>query len=392
MGVRKRRPASTRFHAEGWHPALAAATGALGFAAMSVAVLAVLLRFSDSPFSASWAFPVFVTAIVTGGVAGLTLKNLNLSRAESRRSLNLMFDEQLRAGAQLLGGSSESEVIAGAQALGLLLRESPRHAQVCADLLCERLRAPHPSDVHLVDGDHVPTGAPEGLAEAAAEANRIRNALADAIARAIKSEGAPDHLESIAWRFEYARFGDRTRFEACTFGRESHFRRSTFNGDVSLAGSRFESDAQFAFVSAPQGLFLRGIRVGGRVVVENATIRNAAGENAWGIYLEGSEAAGVVIERCIVDGSIHLDTSHIEGDVRVLDSEATSFSFIDGRCDRWIDLDRLITSRYICVRNTAARKGVSVHGCSANDEIEVSGVTTLGEARVTESSAPSVLR
>lgn len=329
---------------------------------------------------------MFVTATAAGGAAGLTLKNLNLNRAESRRSLNLMFDEQLRTGAQLLGGGSESEVIAGAQALGLLLRESPRHAQVCADLLCARLRKPHSSDVDPADSDD------EKAQDRAsfAEANRIRNSLSDAIARAIRSEGAPEHLKSIAWRFEAARFGDRTRFEACTFGRESYFRRSTFGGDVSLAWSSFESDAQFSFVTAPRGLFLRGIQAGAQVVLQNVTLRNTAGESAWGVYLEGSNTAGIAIERCAIDGAIHLDASHVVGDVRVVDSESTSFSLIDGRCDRWLDLNRLHTSRYICVRNTEARKGVIVHGCSAGDEIEVSNVHTLGKVIVTESVAPSI--
>jgi len=392
MRITRHRSSDIPFHAEGWSPALAAVAGALGFGAIAALVLVSLLALADAKLGASWAFPVFVTSIGAGGAGGLTLKNLNLKRAESRRALNLMFDDQFRTGAQLLGGSTESEVIAGAQLLGVLLRESPRHAQACADLLCARLRMPNPSDRDAEERDDLWDQDPPGLRDSIAEAHRLRNSISDAISRAISADNAPSHLYAVRWQFDSARFGNRTRFEGCLFGSDTSFRGCSFPGEVSMTGSSFNGQLEFARINAALGLRLGGIRAEGSIVIADSSIVNPAHELAWGIYLENCFARGVTVERVLVDGPIHLDTAIVEGDVSVVDCESSTFSFIDGRCDRSILLSRVAASAYICIRNTLARKGVDVRNSTAAHEIEVSSVQTLGVVRIEDCKAPLITR
>ncbi len=368
---------------DGWHPVVAAGVGALGFGAIAVAVLLVLLSVDNPTVAPSWALPVFVTAIAAGGAAGLTMKNLNLKRAESRRGTNLMFDRQFETGAQLLGGESESELVAGSLLLSSLLRESPRHAQACADLLCTALRRHRKSDLSPEEIADMMPDLPKAYIHESTAANRARNAVAAAIKRAAAAKNAPSHLRGLRWDFEDAIFGDRPDLAGCVFGPGTVFKSTVFAGMVDLAGSALVGNCEFVDVSAPYGLHMPGITVEHTLHIIDCEVAGRS-EVGYGIYLEGATIGGVTVEGVRSRGSLHLDTAKIGGHLTVAASSFSSVCFIDGECDSSVSLVDVTTTDFICLRRVAVRKGVKLSRCHAGAELEVTSVATEGAVNVVD--------
>lgn len=383
MRGKRRKGQSSRFHVEGWHPAVAAGAGAFGFAAIAVTVLLALLWVDNPAADPSWALPVFVTAIAAGGAAGLTMKNLNLKRAESRRGANLMFDSQFETGARLLGGETESEIIAGSLLLSSLLRESPRHAQACADLLCASLRVRRITEMEDGQFEHVNAIGDEQFLRDLATTHRIRNAVTRAIANATAKGDAPAHLPGLSWEFADVSFGDHAELRGCVFGRGSYFKNATIWGSLDLTGSEFSGNLEIVGASAFGGVRAGGVGVGGELFIKDSRLGTNP-KALGGVYLEGARLRQVTIEDLSSSGPLHLDTSSVEGRLLVQGSTFSWVSFIDGSCLQSVLLEDVKVADYICVRRTRVSKGVLVKECTAGGEIEVTGVATLGSVDIVD--------
>lgn len=382
----RRKGQSSSFHVEGWHPALVAGLGVLAGWLVVSAAYYVLLRLTGSDIGAETGtvLAAFVTATVGGGAAGLTMKNLNLKRAESRRDTNLMFDGQFQTGAKLLGGDTESEVIAGSLLLGSLLRESPRHAQACADLLCAALRKRRRTDLTREEEADLYPDPPTGYEEELASSIRVRNAITRAIAHALGSDGAPGHLRGVRWEFRDVFFGDNASFTSCIFGDGTEFVGVVARGAIELTGSTFVGGTVFENVTTWAELKLRGVSADGVIELINCRIRGATDDGMPGVFFNSCRAEGIRVVRTVSDGPLHLDGARVNGDIRVTASKFLWLSFIDGLCDRFITIEDTAVAKYLCIRRTPTRKGVSVVRCSAAEEIEVTGVETLGDVDVVD--------
>ncbi len=362
---------------EGWHPVAAAGLGALLLFGIAGFVLVLLLWFDNPKVDPSWALPVFATAIAAGGAAGLTMKNLNLKRAESRRDTNLMFDSQFETGARLLGGDSESEIIAGSLLLGSLLRESPRHAQACADLLCASLRKKLPGDLEPDEEDSLIAQDPPGMREAMAEATRIRNSITRAVAHGLRKADGPAHLATLRWRFDDAVFGDEVDFETCIFGPGTRFARAVFSGDVSFWGASFGDSVRFSDVYAPRGLFMRGVKVSGAVEVENGRFGKPGQEGSYGVFLMGAHIKGLWIEHLVTAGDIDYDGGEAIGDIEIAHVQCRSV-FVNGvRCHGRVELHSVDSLGDFGLKDLTIRKTLDVNNCKGR-ALEIRNVAAEG--------------
>lgn len=373
---------------EGWSPALSAAVGAVGFAAITGVVLFVLLLIDNAAVDPSWALPVFVTAVAAGGAAGLTMKNLNLKRAESRRDTNLMFDSQFETGARLLGGNSESEIIAGSALLSSLLRESPRHAQACADLLCAALRVPRTAEMDEDKFEHLSDVGDEDFARELGTTHRIRNAITSSIAKAISRQGAPDHLNDVRWEFDGARFGDKTNLSDGVFGCGTAFLRCTSSGEVVLDGSEFVEHCYFEKNQFLGELSLRGVKSPEDLVFYECSMR---GERA-ALDLRSVAVAGVDIRSCLVEGTIELDLAHMNGDLWILDSEVEDLMMFDGKWVNAVRFEGLTVTGDLRLHGANVRKYVLVSKCAIGGTLELSEIRADGEISVRDSTYREIVR
>jgi len=375
---------SPKFHVEGWHPATAAFVGASGFLVLAMTVLGALLWTTRMPLEPSWSLPVLVTSLGAGGAAGLTLKNLNLKRAESRRSTNVMFDGQFETGARLLGGNSESEVLAGSLLLGSLLRESPRHAQACADLLCAALRRQQKSDLTSDELAEMLPDIPESYFADRTIAIRMRNALAAAIKRAATYDASATHLRSVRWDFEGTYFGDRADLSGCIFGPGTRFKDVIAVGLLDLSHSRFVGSCGIVNVSAPQGLHMGHASVERTLYIEDSAFGQDSDAN-FGVFLLSVVAGDVQIHKVCSRGSLHLDDASIRSEVDVGDSVFRSLSFTGASSGGAARFLRLRVDGDFTVANVTIRKGFLVESCSATGDFGVRGVHAGGRVVVRDS-------
>jgi len=323
----------------------------------------------------------FVTAIVGGGAAGLTMKNINLKRADSRRAANLMFDGQFEKGAALLGGESESEVLAGSLLLGSLLRESPRHAQACADLLCAALRKSRPGDLDPDEEDRILAQDPPGLDKSIAEGDRMRNSIAAAISRAVASAGAPAHVGDVRWNFDWCRFGDHTAFRSCTFGPGTGFAHTAFKTYPDFSGSVFKDSVRFEHIWSPQGLDLVGVTVRGTLDVLRSYMGRPGSDGSYGLLLTGATLEGLFVEELVTNGNLMIDAATINGRVQIGNVKCREALANEAHCDGHFEIHNVAAQGDVSLRGLAVRKQLTVT-MSSGRALDISDVKVGGSVRV----------
>lgn len=373
--LRARRPDET-------HPARAMPVmyAGLGVAAGFFLALAVHWLLDALPWVALPAdepiLSVFVTASVAGGAAGLTLLNLRFRRAESLRGQRVMYDERFQRACELLSSQSDLEVMAGAQLAGALVRDSATHAQAAADLLTTALRR---ASVNLT---HESLANPRRSEADIATANRLTNFLTATIAQVTREPGAESPALAVVWKFEDIIFGDEVDFSGCHFGPNTRIIACEFRGMPSFVHAHFRGDVTFLRATAPIGLSMVGLQVDGRLEIVDSDFSTPGESFSVGIDLEGCDLESLYIYKTVSDGGLRVNGAKVNGAVVVTDSSFHHIQFLDSWCNHRLQILSASVTKDLSLRNTRARKYVTLADCNVGEELEIVNVISQGETKV----------